>query len=420
MRGNTLALRVLIGLIAGFLVGLALAASPSDTAAIVVNVVTPIGTLFVNLIRMTAMPLVVSLLVASVGAMTTSGGLGKTGARALLISLALLTAAAVGSALVASPILARVSIDQAAALALRGPATAAAATSAPQTLGQWLVDLVPQNVFKSAADGAMLPVIIFAVVFGLALSRVSDERREAALQFVGGIAATMQRLVGWILDLAPIGVFALAIPLAAKLGLSAAGAVLAYVALVVVLTVLAVALLLYPLGILAGRMSLSKFVAYCAPSQAIAFAARSSLATIPAMVESAEKAGLPPETSRFILPLGASVFRFGAAVGQTVGVLFLARLFGVALTTPQLASVVLAVVVASFAVPGIPGGSIIAMVPVLTAANLPVEGVGILLAVDTIPDMFRTTANCTGALTLAAVVSPDQAAVKPAHRIEVA
>jgi Na+/H+-dicarboxylate symporter len=110
-----------------------------------------------------------------------------------------------------------------------------------------------------------------------------------------------------------------------------------------------------------------------------------------------------------VLPLTLSVFHFGAAVAQTVGVVFLAHLFGVALTPAQLASVVLTVVLVSFTVPGIPGGSIIAMLPVLAAANLPIDGVGILLAVDTIPDMFRTAANVTGALTLTAIVpSPPQ------------
>jgi Na+/H+-dicarboxylate symporter len=204
--------------------------------------------------------------------------------------------------------------------------------------------------------------------------------------------------------LAPIGVFALAVPLASRLGLAAAGAVIAYVALAVALTVAAVALVLYPLGILAGPMSARMFVSYCAPSQAIAFASRSSLAALPAMVESAERAGLPPTSSRVVLPLAVSVFHFGAAIAQTVGVVFLAHLSGVTLTAPQWASVVFAVVLASFAVPGIPGGSIIVMVPALAAANLPIDAVGILLAVDTIPDMFRTTANVTGAMTLTAIL----------------
>ena len=408
----TLAIRVLIGLVAGFLLGLALAGSSSPAATMTLGILTPVGTIFINLIRMTVIPLVVSMLVASLGAMTTSGGLGRTGGRALVISVGLLAIAAIGSVLIAEPILARIQIDQSAALALRGPLTAASPSalvpSGTPTVATWFVDLVPQNVVKAAADGAMLPVILFAVMFGLALARVGDAKRDAVLRVVQGVAETMQRIVVWILALAPIGVFALAVPLASRLGLAAAGAVVAYVALVVALTVAAVALLLYPLGILAGRMSARAFALLCAPSQAIAFASRSSLAALPAMVESAERAGLPPRSSRVVLPLAVSVFHFGAAIAQTVGVVFLAHLYGVTLTPAQFASVVVAVVVASFAVPGIPGGSIIVMVPVLAAANLPIDGVGILLAVDTIPDMFRTTANVTGAMTLTAILPSPQ------------
>jgi len=221
---------------------------------------------------------------------------------------------------------------------------------------------------------------------------------------VRAAADVMQQIVAWILQLSPIGVFALAISLAARLGWSAAGAVVVYLALVVVLTVVASIVLLYPVGVLAGRMSTASFVSYCAAPQALAFASRSSLATLPAMLQSADRAGLGGD-ARVILPLALSIFHFGAAVAQTVGVVFLARLFDVAVTVPQLLLLVLVVVVASVTVPGVPGGSIIAMTPVLLAAQVPLEGIGILLAVDTIPDMFRTTANVTGAMTLAALGS---------------
>ncbi len=370
----TLALRVLAGLVAGFLLGLGLSGSVAPAATATIGILTPVGTLFVNLIRMTALPLVVSMLVASIGTMAAPGRLGRTGVRAVLIAIGLLAAAAAG-----------------------GPA-----------LARWLVDLVPENVFKAAADGAMLPVILFAVLFGLALARVGEERRAAVTRVFEGVADAMQRLVAWILELAPIGVFALAVPLASRLGLSAAGAVVAYIALVVALTIVAVAVFLYPLGILAGPMPARAFVSYCAPSQAIAFASRSSLAALPAAVEAAEQAGLPPASARFILPLAVSIFHFGTAVAQTVGALFLARLYGVTLGPAEIATLVVAVVLTTFAIPGIPGGSIIAMAPVLAAAHLPVEGIGILLAVDTIPDMFRTTANLTGAMTLAAILREEK------------
>ena len=400
--------RVLIGLVAGFALGLAVAGSTAPAVTVLLAVMAPIGTMFINLIRMTVIPLVASMLIASVGSLASSGALGRAGARAAVIALVMLALTAVGTVLIAMPLLARIQIDQSAALALRGPAAgpspAAGASSGRPALAQWFIDLVSPNVIKAAADGAMLPIIVFSVMFGVALAGVGAERRDAVLRVVHGIADAMQRLVSGILELAPIGVFALAVPLASKLGLAAAGAVIAYIVLVVLLTVLAAAVLLYPVGIAAGGMSATAFVSYCAPAQAVAFASRSSLAALPAMVESGERAQLPPVVSRFVLPLAASVFRVGAAVAMPVGVLFLARLYGATLSPAQLASVVFTVILSSFAVPGVPGGSIIAMVPVLAAVNLPIDGIGILLAVDTIPDMFRTTANVTGSLTLSAIL----------------
>jgi Na+/H+-dicarboxylate symporter len=399
-----LSVRVLAGLAAGFLLGLALAGSTSPIATTAVALITPVGIIFINLIRMTVLPLVISLLVASIGSVAATGALGRVAGRAIAIALALLTAAAALSVLVAAPLLARVHLDPEAAMALRGPA--AAGTIAPAgtpAVAQWFIDLVPQNVFKAAADGAMLPMIVFAVLFGLALTRVVEARRMAVLRVAEGISDAMQRLVGWILELAPLGVFALAVPLAARLGMSAAAAVFVYIILVVGLTVLFGIGLLYPVAIGWGSLSARSFIAFCAPAQAVAFASRSSLAALPAMIESVERAKLPPVVAGFVLPLAASVFRFGAAIAQTVGVLFLARLYDVALSPPQVATVVFTVVLTTFAVPGIPGGSIIAMVPVLAAVKLPLEGVAILLAVDTIPDMFRTTANVTGTMTLAVI-----------------
>jgi Na+/H+-dicarboxylate symporter len=402
----SLTTRVLLGLVAGFALGLALTTVAPAAAAPVLAVATPVGTIFVNLIRMTVIPLVVSMLVANIGSMAASASLGRVGMRAAVIAIALLVVTAVATVLVASPVLARLHIDQAAAMALRGPepATASVASSGPPGLGQWVVDLVPQNVVKAAVDGTMLTLIVFAVLFALALSGVAAAQRDAVLRVADGVAAAMQRLVGAILTLAPVGVFALAVPLAAKLGLSAAGAVVAYIGLVVALTLLVGALLLYPIGILLGAMSPAAFVSLCAPAQAVAFASRSSLAALPAMVESAQRAKMPPVIAGFILPLAASVFRVGGAVAMPVGVLFVARLYGVPLTTAQLASIAFTSVLSSFTVPGIPGGSIIALVPVLASANLPIDGIGILLAVDTIPDMFRSAANATGSLTLAAAL----------------
>ncbi len=405
----SLTARVLIGLVAGLLLGLV---APPILSAILA----PVGTLFINLIRVTVFPLVVSTLIASIGGIASSRALGRVGGRAIGLALVLLAIAAAASALIAAPILDRVHIDRAAAQALQSgtPPTAAAHPGAADSrLAQWFIDLVPSNVFRAVADDAMLPVIVFAVLFALALGRVRDERRLPVLQVVDGIAEAMQRLVAGILELAPIGVFALAVPLASRLGASAVSAVAEYIVLVVSLTVVASIVLLYPLGMLGGGMSASSFASFCAPSQAVAFSSRSSLAALPAMLETAEQSGAPTVVAGFVLPLAASVFRFGAAIAQTVGVLFLARLYGIELSPARLATVVVAVIFATFAVPGIPGGSVIAMVPVLRAAEVPIEGIGLLLAVDAIPDMFRTTANVTGTMAVVAALSNRSGAVEP-------
>jgi Na+/H+-dicarboxylate symporter len=405
----SLTTRVLAGLVAGFALGLALAGQTSPAALATIAWSGAAGTLFINLIRMTVIPLVASLLIASIGSIAATRAVGRVAARALALAVILVTIAAVASVFVAQPIFARVVVDQTAAQALAQPAAgpqpaAPARGPLPPTprAAQWFIDLVPANVVKAAADDLMLPTIVFAVLFGIALSRVVDQRRAAVVAVVQGIADTMQRLVGMILVLAPFGVFALAVPLAWRLGLGAAGAVVAYTVLVVALTVAAAVLLLYPVAVILGSMRPLEFAAFAAPAQAVAFASRSSLASLPAMLQSADAARFPPVISSVILPMAASTFRFGAAVAQTVGVLFIARLYGVELSIAQLATLIVTVVVTTFAVPGIPGGSVLAMVPVLTAVNLPAEGIGILLAVDAIPDMFRTTANVTGSLALAA------------------
>jgi Na+/H+-dicarboxylate symporter len=195
-------------------------------------------------------------------------------------------------------------------------------------------------------------------------------------------------------------------PLAARLGVSAAGALAGYIALVAVMTVVFGVVVLYPMASIMGRVPMRTFARAILPAQAVAFSSRSSLASLPAGIEAArERLRLPEEAPSFLLPLAASVYRIGAAVGQTVGVLFVARLYGVELGPAALATVVLTVVATSFSVPGIPGGSIVIMAPVLQSAGVPIEGIGILLGVDTIPDMFRTTVNVTGHLAAATALS---------------
>ena len=402
-------IRVLVGLIAGLLLGILVSTSHASWLLPVPGIVEPFGQIFVSAIRMTVIPLVVASLMVGVASAGDAATIGRLGGRSILLFVVAILIACVFAAALSFPLLARLQIDPAIAALLRERAAEGARGAADSvrelpTLSRWLVDLVPVNVFKAAADGAMLPLIVFSVAFGLALTRVAAERRAAVVSVLRGIADSMIWLVGWVLTFAPFGVFALAVPLGALMGPSAAGALVSYIVLLS-LVAGSFTLFLYPLTVLFARLPLFPFARACAPAQAVGFASRSSLAALPASLEGARQLGLPESLSAFFLPLAASMFRVGGAIAQVVGVLFLARLYGVALAPPHVVTIVAIAAATSFTIPGIPAGAIIVMAPVLVSVHVPVEGIAILIGVDTIPDMFRTMANVTAWLGGAGVIA---------------
>lgn len=396
---------MIAGLSAGVLLGIVASVSASPWLLALVRFLEPVGAIFVNAIRMAVVPLVVASLIGGIVSITDERSLTRLGVRSLMVFGALAISAAVLATVVAAPVLARLDIDPSVAEGLRQPA--AAGSTAPTTapgLAQWFTDLVPSNPVKAAADGAMLPLIIFTLAFGVALTKVAAERREAVVGFFRGLADAMMVLVGWVIALAPIGVFALAAPLAARMGFSAAGALLAYILLAALLTVVVLVVLVYPATVLVGGVPLGRLIRACAPAQAVALSSRSTMASLPAMIDAARTLGVAERVTVFVVPLAASMLRVGSAVGQTVAVLFAARLFNVSIAPLHLVAILIVTVLTTFTVPGIPGGSIVVMVPILLAANVPADAVGVLLGADVIPDMFRTMANVTGGIAAAAIV----------------
>ena len=413
----SLTTRVLIALVAGIAGGIAIASSGSTLLARAAVAIEPLGTLWINGIRMTVIPLVVGSLIVGITSAPSARDIGRVGRGAVVFFIVTLFIAAAYSALVAPIFIDRIPLDPAAIAAMRQSATSAG-TSAVQnannvpTFTRWLIDLVPSNPIKAAADGALLPLIIFTLVFGLALLTMPEERRAPVVAFFQGLGDAALTVVRWVLQLAPIGVFALALPLAMRMGASAAGALAGFVATVIGLTVSFCVIILYPLAVIVGRVPLVDFARAIFQSQAVAFSSRSSLAALPAMIETARtRLGLPAEISGFFLPLAASTYRVAGGIAQPAAVLFIARLYGVELTATQLFTVVLTVVPTTFSVPGIPAGSIIVMVPILVGAGLPAEGIGVLLGIDAITDMFRTAANVTGDMTGAVVLGRRQRGV---------
>ena len=404
---------------AGIAGGIALTRVDPAVARAVVAVVEPFGTLFVNAIRMTVVPLVVSSLIVGVASTDDRAMLARVGGRGLLVFVVLATLSAALAALVAPPLVARVQLDPAAVAQVRAASpsasSVAAGAAAIQGPAAWFVSLVPTNAISAAVDGAMLPLIVFALALGLALGRVEFTGRAEVVTFFRAISESMLVLVRWILVVAPLGVFALALPLVTRLGLAAVGALAVYVVLVSVAAIGLIIVVLIPAAALGGGVPVRQFMRAALPAQAVAFSSRSSLAALPALIDSARtRLGMSDEITGFFLPFATAMFRVAAPFSLTAGAVFLARLYGANLTATQLGTVVITAVLTSFSVPGIPGGSIIVMVPVLTSIGLPIEGLGILLGVDTIPDIFRTTANVTGQLAAATIVARDAEPVREA------
>lgn len=394
----SLTTRVLLALLLGMFVGLLLTTVAPVEWRVMASWIEPVGTVWTRALQMTVLPLVITLLFT--GVVTGGSGIGSLGIRGVLLFVVLLLIVAAVTVAVVPALFARVAIDPVAAAALR-EGTSLPAAEVPN-LRDWVVALVPSNLVAAGATGAMLPIIVATLLFGAAASRLPENHRETLETGASAIAAMTLVVVRWVLGWAPIGVFALAVPLTVRLGVSALGAVGAYIGITAGLSLLTI-IALYPL-VLARGVSLRSFLQAAAPGQSIAMSSRSSLAALPAMIEGAAGLGLSDRVVGFFLPFSSSLFRLGAAIAIPVGVSFVALLYGVPLGPPQLLTLALMAVVLSFSVPGIPGGSILIMAPVLIAVGVPVEGVGILLGVDTIPDMFRTTTNVTGTMVAATLV----------------
>jgi Na+/H+-dicarboxylate symporter len=400
--------RVLVALGAAAALGTLAGAAGNASLVRAIDQLTPLGTLWVNAIRMTVIPLVVSLLITGVASASDVRAIGRLGARTLAVFIALI----VGVAVVAMPFAPAVFSllpDQAGA---RPPLPAGAAEAAgqlsggeTQTLSTWLTSLIPTNPIAAAADGAMVPLILFTLMLAVAIARSAPQQRATLVGFFQALGDAMLLLVRWVVLLAPIGVFALVLPLAAHAGAALVGAIgfyiIAYTAASLVVTAL-----LYPVVAVVGGIPIGRFARAVLPAQLVAFSTSSSIASLPALVEGAERGlGLPTRVTGFVLPLSVSAFKIAGPVSWTVGALFVGWFYGIPLDTRDLATIAFAAVFLSFAAPGVPRGAFIMLTPLFLAIGLPVEGIGILIAVDAIPDIFATVLNVTGDLAAAALVA---------------
>jgi Na+/H+-dicarboxylate symporter len=398
-------IRVVIALILGLALGAGAAAWGNGTLVSVSLAIEPLGTLWVNAIRMTVIPLVAALVITAVAYQTDLRRTGRLGGLALAVFVGLLIAGGLFAALVAPISFARLTLAPDVVERVRaGAASSTAAAEQMPSIVQRILDMVPVNPIKAAAEGALLPLVVFTFIFAAALTRLEPGRREPVIRLFQAVGEAMLIVVRWVLTIAPVGIFALALSLGVRMGVGAAGALLHYV-LTVSATLFVFTLVLYPIARLCGGTSAREFAMAALPAQGVAFSSRSSLAALPALIAGArDRLGLRPAITGFALPLAVSVFRVGVPISWVAGALFLSRLYGLNLTTPAILGLVVTSAFISFSVPGIPGASLFLIALVLVGLGLPAEGAGILLAVDAIPDMFKTTANVTAHLAAAAVL----------------
>ena len=399
--------RVLLALIAAILLGIIIAASQNAVLIRAADTIAPIGTLWVNAIRMTVIPLVVSLLIIGIASVSDIKSIGRLGGRTLVTFLLLL----IGVAAVVIPVALAIFALLPAHGALQLPpgaveaANEISAEGQRQTFSTWLVSLLPANPVAAAASGAMMPLILFTLLLALAIACSPEASRQTLTRFFRALSDAMLVLVRWVILAAPLGVFALVLPLAVHAGATLAGAIGFYVVAYSIASI-GVTLLLYPVVAIAGRIPLRRFARAALPPQLIAFSSSSSIAALPALVETAENnLKLPERVTGFVLPLAVSMFKIAGPVSWTIGALFVAWFYGVPLHSGAAATIAFAAVFLAFAVPGIPRGAFIMLTPLFLAIGLPAKGIGILIAVDAIPDVFATVLNTTGHLTAAALVA---------------
>lgn len=385
---NTPAVRLLIALTGGLVAGAML--NGTGYEAEVVAVARPVGTLWLNALTMTVVPLVTSLLIAGVFEAGQSGG-NTIARRALGWFALLLVAASLIGGLAAILLLEAWPLpDGSARLATAGESPASGQTS------DWVDNIVPANIINAAAETAMVPLVLFAMLFGFALTRIEGELATLLARVFRAIAEVMLVMVGWVLWIGPLGVLALALGVGITLGAGAAGVLLHYV-IIIILVCLLIALFMHFLAGFGGRIGVLAFARAALPAQTVAMTTQSSLASLPVMMSAAPAMKVDSANAGIVLPLAVSLFRAASAAANVAVAVYLAQVHAVPVTAISLITGALVAAAVSVGAVGLPAQvSFFAVIaPVCIAMGVPITLLPLLLAIETIPDVFRTLGNVT-------------------------
>ena len=383
----------------------------SQMGSTIIKWISPLGDLFMRLIKMVIVPLVFASLLVGVAGLGDIRKLGRLGSRTLALYL-MTTAAAVTIGLMLAHIIQPGTYvaekDRAALVASFESAADSkmdAAANAP-TFIENVLNIIPKNPMESLSSGNMLQIIFFAFIFGIALTMLDSKRSTQVITLMDTVQHAMILIIHMVMAVAPYGVAALIAEVVGQSGVSILSALAVY-ALTVVIGLACLATFVYGgLVRLLAKLPFIAFLKAARPAQLIAFSTSSSSATLPITLECAEEnLGISKSVSSFVIPLGSTVNMDGTALYQGVAALFIAQVFQVDLTIGDELAIVFAATAASIGAAGVPGAGMITLAMVLTSAGIPAVGVALILGVDRILDMFRTAVNVTGDLAVTAVMA---------------
>jgi Na+/H+-dicarboxylate symporter len=383
----SLSTRIFVALGAGVVVGgLMNLLFPGWVEPLDTNVLQPVGEVFLRAIQLIVVPLVFAALIMGVTQLRGTGYIARYTTKLMSLYVVTSAVAILFGLLVALFVRPGHSAD--------AITTGEASTNEGQSLIDWLVNIIPENPFEALASGNLLQVIVVAALVGAAINLLKEEQTRPFLQVVESLYEIVQKILELVLKIAPIGVFALITSVVATQGFG----IIANLAVYILGLILAIILMigLYVLVLLLAGVKPKPFFKGFAPAFTLAFGTASSNAALPLALNGAKQAGLSSDLSGFAIPFGTALKRDGAGILQGFNAIFVAQLFGVDITIELVLAVFLSALLVSFSTAGVPGAGIIMMTTVLTAANLPLEGIAIVAGIDRVTEGFRTLLNVIG------------------------
>lgn len=385
-KAPSITVQIVLALGAGVLLGLFLQGNP-ETADLYIK---PFGTIFLNLVKMVVVPVVLFSIISGIISLKDIRKVGAIGGRTILFYVCT-TAFAVTLGLLAANIL---SVGNGFTLQTSSLETYQAAAEAP-TFMETLVNIFPSNIAGAMVNASMLQIIVIAIFFGFGII-LAGEKGKSAAAFMESMSEVCIKVMGIIIQLSPIGVFALITPVVASNGPDVLMPLLKLIGVVYFASVLHM-FLVYATSIkLFAKMSPIRFFKGMSSAILFAFSSASSVGTLPLSMECTEKLGADPDIAAFVLPLGATINMDGTAIYQGVCAVFIAQIFGIDLSIGAQITIILTATLASIGTAGVPGSGVIMLAMVLESVGLPLEGIALVAGVDRILDMARTTVNITG------------------------